>query len=592
MKEKDESFKYVEACYNKSYNDLSPLFKKFNEYENLYWFHMPKSKNSAKSNVFDPLAYELVEHNVAHLYAQTPSGAYTAKEPGDIPNEPIINSLIKYQINKPDIHFRKILVDAGRTAVIFGTAFVLLGWKYERKFNKLMNKWVTVMDDPAPKALNIYNCYPDTDATSPADMQYFIHDEYLTIEELEATNAISQGNKRYENLEELKEAVQSGVKATRNQYQTNATLRQSDKTNSNAGKDERILIRRCYTRDRWISIAPDYGLTIEDRSNPYYHGELPIHTLINIDYPGVLYGIGEIAPVKSLMIAQNQILNMRMDNVKMILEPSFKAKNSALKYKHTWKMGRNQIMVVDNENDIMLNAIPDVTGNTFQATTNYILDAINRRTGRTDFLSRTDTEGNRTATELRAMVGEQNARLRYKANNIDEFIKSLMNQWLQLNQQFIKKSRVIKITGAEAVEQAKNNREAKTTSTGELFFNVDPESIQGSYDYIVETSSTRNIEVNQETQNLNTAIQLLERYAPILQQAENTKVNFKPILETILKNLGVKSTDNILENIQQNEAQTITPSNEAISSDGGMGASEEILGGREGYNQEQDFYAE
>lgn len=564
--QENKAFELVETKQEKSTNMLTPLFKRFNELENLYWFYTPKSQKSYKSNVFDPMAFEQVEHTVSHLFANDPKGTYIPMEPSDEIAVDAANELFKYQWNKPGAESRKKMVNMGRNFSIFGIAFGELGWRYERPFSKLYNKFITTWDDPYFKDLNVYDCWPDVDARTPEDMEYFGYDEYLTPEQIYAQDSVSQGVKRYKNLDQLKKLVEeekSLSASDSNAYRDNAKRKRDLKTMKGGDENGRVLVRRYKTREKWITILPDYKLVIEDRANPYAHGGLGIHVLTNHDYPNMLYGIGELDPIRSMLIAHNQVINMRLDNVRNILQPPFQAKYSAMRHKPSWKFGPNALWTVDQIGDIQTFNIPDVTGSTFANTTNFFQDSISRRMGRTDFLSRNETDNNRTATEIKAMVGEQNARLRYKEKNIDDFIQKLAVEWMQLNQQFLKKDRLIRILGVDAIESLTEKYGDGTDDSGEPqeepkfkrakgndygFFKVSPEEIQGALDFQVESGSTRSVDLEGEIQNLNSAIKLGTELGPVLQQ-EGVQIKFKPLLEDVYRRLGIKNTDKVFESL-------------------------------------------
>jgi hypothetical protein len=561
-----EIIQKVEECYQHSYNELHPLHKKFNEFENMYWAYLPKSKNSAKSNVYDPIAYEMVEHDVSHLVASIPSGYFSPMEPNDVNNAMILDSLIKYQFNRPQANFLQSLRSMRRRASLYGTAFGLLTWRYERKLNKTYGKHYTVHNDPYFEDLDIYRCFPDPDALSVEDMQYFIYDDYSTLQDLKSQNVeikLEDGTKikRYINVDVLEKKIQDNPSTVRDSYATNSDRRQG-KTQSDTIK--RLLIRRYFTRSRWISIAWDYKIVIEDRPNPYNHGELPIHMLRNLDYPGLLYGISDLQPTQKIITAHNQFLNMRLDNVKQIMNPTYLARAKSLKYKDTWLNTPNQIKVVEDLNDLQIDYTPDVTGNTFVQTVNYFNDQIARRIGKTDFLSRTESGRNRTATELKLMAGEQNARKAYKAGLFDDFFKKVMVQAVDLNQQYIQFNKVIRIMGIEVIDKFTEEQKLRLQKSGdELFFTIKPEDIMGRYDYIVATESSVMADKEAQLARLTQALNTVANYAPLLQQ-EGIKINIKPLIEKYLKAVDIDFTDKIFVRKEQNGAIPMEQAEELV----------------------------
>jgi hypothetical protein len=471
----------------------------------------------------------------------------------------------------------------GKQAATYGTSFGILSHRFIRRTRK--GKTEILFNMPFLKPLSIYDCWPDTDATTPEDMIFFGHDEWVTIEQLKASNA---GNiERYFNLKELEEQLQlkqnqkekEGQSSNQDTAQYGEHIQQIRRMN-NRGRYNRFLVARRYTRDRWETIVPEFGLVIEDQENPYDHGGLPVHTLYDHDHFDQIYGIGELDPIRQLHIALNQTINMRMDNVKNILESPFQARKSALQYKHTWKMKRNQIWVVNEIGDVQPFNIQDVTGRTFNITTNFFKDSMARALGRFDVLTRNESATDRTATEVTAALGEQNARLKYKELNVDDFIEGLATQFLQINQQFMTTAQVIRIIGKETIEALERDAElleqdiegvpipgevrkvpapgfdapipkfSKAKDGSHAFFVVEPEDIAGQFDYITESGSMTSpntvAQLTAAKEAIKTTLELSDHL-----EAKGFEVNFVPLLHKIYDNLGIKITDNIIKKMEE-----------------------------------------
>src|SRR5690606_1490564 len=399
MTQTDEKvYKLVEDKWNKAYMALTPLFKKFNKIEDAYFgYLLPNQRAGSTSNVFDPIVLELIEHTASHLFSQLPEGSFFPTEPSDTFQVEIANEIVRFQMEKPEQHARKKLLYAGKTAFLFGYAFAITSWRYEREFHKGLKKWVTTWDDPYFEIPPIYDCWFDFEAANPWSLTYFGYDEYLTFDELEAQSKLHQGEERYKNLKELKDMVSDEATLLPNQFRSNALARRGIKTRT-GDLNNRFLIRHYFDKKKWITVVPDYNIVIEDRNNPYPFA-LPVSILIDRDFPNLPVGTGEVEPIQSLAMAQNQFLNMRMDNIKNILEPPIKARESALRHSSTWIFKRNQIWTVNDQDDVQPFTFPDVTGGTFAQTTNFLESTILKRTGRTDFRSSDDLQ-DRTATEI------------------------------------------------------------------------------------------------------------------------------------------------------------------------------------------------
>lgn len=559
-----------DAKYQLSRSELNKLHKDFNEFEDLYWGYQERSKNAWKSNLFDPETFEKIERTVSHLFATSPRGRVLPRDSfEDIQKAPIMDGLVRYQWNKPGQNMHSKLQRTGRSTYIFGTGLGLLEWKYiketrtVRENDMFIEKTEIVFDDPYFRDLYIYDCFPDPSATSIDDMQWFILNEYTTLGDLKNQNAPKLNYIRYKNLGELEKMMEEGKQdASQEQYRD----RVDQTIHGNKGVlHDRILIRRLFKRNRWITIAPDFGIVLEDRSNPYTHGELPIHMLTDYDYPNQLFGRGEIDVIKKMQKGLNNTLNQRMDNVRLILSPVIKTTASS-RHAHTWKFKPGQPWKMDNLNEVDVFSIPDVTGNTFSQTANYFKDSMARALGQNDILSNSQGRSSNTATRDQLAAGEQNARLKSKETNIDAFIVRLLNQWIQLNQQMITEARVVRVLGGDSqdlqsVTKGKTSfvdgdeipKMVKPANADYASLVVDPEDLIGAFDYVVESGSMSAVDPNDGFQNISTALQMIQAAQPQL-QAEGVKVNIRPILEKALYSLGIKSVDNIFEMQMQQQA--------------------------------------
>lgn len=568
----------------------SPLYDQFEKYENMYWGRLDKPKGVGqkwKSRAVDNIAFEAVERMASHLLSGNPKGRYTPAEPSDEYGALVNNALFEYQWSNPKLDINKKIRNLGVQAGIFGISFGVLDWKYETKRQRQSiyteegidyeETEVEVCDQPWFKTLYIYDCFPDPSATSIEDMQYFIYDEYLTIDELKDRNKAKI--KPYKNLGKLEERAKD-ADASQNKHRTNL-----DRGSDESKKIGRILVRTEITRTSKRAYAPDYGLLIQDIDNPYDHGDLNIHMMIDYSYPNQLFGRGEIEPIRTMQKALNNVLNQRLDNVRLILNTGFKAKANS-RHMHTWKMRPGWIALVDDMDELQPFSVPDVTSRPFLETTNYFKDSTYRTLGYTDFLTRNETEKDKTATEVRASVGEQNARMKDKEKYVDAFMTRLAEQWLSLNQQFMTVEKIVKVVGADAQKLISQKVEEKKQKEMEMmleqnpqlrdipqemipepknpyqqigdmgYLEVTPEDIMGRYDYMVESGSLTGADPAQEASASMMALKTMQELEGQLAK-EGIRPKYQPVLEKILRQLGFKNTDDIFEQMSDQEMQAM-----------------------------------
>lgn len=590
-----EVYKDVEDKYQTSRDDVQKRHQDFKKYEDLYLGFLRSDENPWKSEVAESVAFEVVERMTSHLFASKPRGRVMPRESSDVAGGKIHEELFKYQWTKPGQSMHRKTKRLGTQAGQYGTGFGLLTWRYERRKKKSSEyddegnlkrseKYYTKWDDPFFQDLFIYDCFPDPSATDIDDMEWFIHNEYTTLDKLEAENHKRKGSKmkRYKNLGTLRKMVMNKKRADATVDTTYKSRQEEQKGDDTTTRKGRILVRRYYDRDKWISICPDFNLVIEDRPNPYDHCELPIHVIIDHDYPNQLFGRGEIEPVESKLNALNSVVNQRMDNVRLILSPPVIV-DAESEYSHEWVFAPGwKWRVGKNEKQPEVFQFPDVTGNTYLQTSNDMKDGVRQALGYQDFITRNESGADKTAAEVRSAAGEQNVRMRGKEHNVDDFMARMVTQWVQLNQQFTTKEKMIRVVGKDAMEVlekiTKYEDEYEDPDTGEMQSEamrskavykgdeydkfeksidgsfgqliVEPEDLKGTYDFVVESGSTVEVDQSQELANIKQALEAAQSVEQNL-QAEGYKINYKLILEDLYSKLGIKNVDQLIEQIEE-----------------------------------------
>ena len=280
-----------------------------------------------------------------------------------------------------------------------------------------------------------------------------------------------------------------------------------------------VVVLRRFTKDRWVDYVPEFNLIIRDIDNPYFHGELPIVYGVDYPYPGELYGIGEIEPVDRIQRAINAVLNQRLDNVQLVLRSMWKVKKNSGVDLHTLVSAPGNIVTTDDMNAVEPFIIPDVTGNTFVGTMNYLTAAFQNGTNITDYTAGINTSANvatDTATGVRLVQQEANAQFKLKIQLFYKMVvERIANQWKDLRIQFTTDEQKLRIMGRAAVEDLlKNTDLAKMDTQGNIlppgdtetprrvnisqnqsfaFLSVYPRDIQpsivGDYDFIATVSN-------------------------------------------------------------------------------------------------------
>lgn len=536
--DEQETIKEFNEQFLLSKRYLDVLHKRFNDQEELYRTYLDPNNYPHGAKVFDPRIFRVIETITPRMVANEPTGSFYPAEQGDEATTHILNSLIKYDWRRAEM-FPK-LVNFVKSMLIFGTSFGRVYWDFQerdkvqmvpKKINGRM-VWtpkntkkvkVTDFDGPNFETLNIYDCFPDPNATNLSNMRWFIYRTFKTLDELKRCNE-TRGVEYYKNLDKLEAMIDENNKKSDkitddNQYREHRRVMMG--TQEFRGEDEsnkEFVVLRRFDKDMWTDIVPEFGICIREEQNPYFHGELPIVHGVDYPYPGELYGMGEIEPVDRIQRAINAVLNQRLDNVQLTLRNMWKVKKNSGVDLHTLISAPGNIVTTDDMTAVEPLQVPDVTGATFVQTMGYLTSALQNGTGVTDYtvgVGNNKTVGNTTATGTRLVQQEANAQFKLKVQLLNHMvIQRIANQFKDLRIQYTTEDQKLRIMGNDDIKNLRDNTNlTKMTVEGEpiypgddrkakleiakgegfAFLHLLPDDIQpsivGDYDFIAQVSS-------------------------------------------------------------------------------------------------------
>ena len=641
---KDEQTLFFELNqqYELAKRYLDPVHDRMNSQEELYRCYIGSASYPHSARVFDPRIFRIIETITPRMVANEPTGSFYPVEGGDVAINQILNALMKYDWRRA-VMFPK-LVNFVKSLLLFGTAFGRTYWDYRecertqmkpRNLNGKMvwtptnteKKVYTEYDGPNFEVLNIYDCFPDPNATNLDNMRWFIYRTFKTLDELEKEND-ARGSEYWKNLDVLRESIKD-AKAKDNRargYQpqdinyrehrrvmlSTQELHGEDKSNP----EFVILIR--YTRERWLFTVPEYGVVIRDVENPYFNEQLPIVYGVDYPYPGELYGMGEIEPLDRIQRAINAVLNQRLDNVQLVLRNMWKVKKNSGVDMHTLVSAPGNIVTTDDMDAVDAFVVPDVTGPTFVQTMNYLTAAMQNGAAITDYTQGINTGANTqndTATGVRLIQQEANAQFKLKIQLFNAMVvERIANQWKDLRIQYTTETQKLRIIGRNDVKYMRDKTDLGTTdlqgqpiipgdteTKAKLEYGADdnfafltllPDDIQpsivGDYDFIAATSSEQLTDPIALQENFFLALDKVKD--PAWTQGLATsgkKLNYPALTEKVFEklNLGIELND-VMEDNQpapmgpdQMNAQP-NPMEEAMGVQGPMAQ----MGGQGGIN--------
>lgn len=608
----------------------------FNEADELFRSWLDENNWPYDALMFDPRIFTFIFEKTSRLLAKKLKGKLIPREGNDVLSAEINNQILSYQWDKAN-HGGTML---GKWQIMdlntrkYGAAFALCKWRYECD-----SEGKVMFDGPEMQVLKNRDCAHDMSADSIESCNWFQVREYVTMDSLEMVNDEAHTKPIYKNLDRLRAVVSSesptdgGDNRGTNWISRNRAI--SGLEQDPVGKDAAFPVVEIvteYRRDRWITFAPKHGVVIRDIPNPYKNYELPIIMLRYYPIDDDLYGLSEIEPVKSLQKAINALLSQYLDEVNQRLFSPVAVGPGVRQ--HTLEWGKGARWIMNNPmTDFRVVESNSQAAQFFQSTYSVLVAAMQNALGESSLgVSNVQPfQQDKTATEVKALTQQRNARDNNNQNFLAEAIERQMMLWHSMNQLLLfadpkKASYILRITGKDAIdffqqagmggytvddEMAKDalniieaaNKIGETITPQDFLtkprysvnlgsekeprivpklqldnyghgatLHVQPEDLQGTFDYSADVEAMAVDSDANEKSGRQTAVTLLTSNPNVtaMLAAEGVKPKFKELFTTWLEDLGFADAQKYFESSVGGGATPPPPSG-GVPSIAGMG---------------------
>lgn len=588
----------------------------FNEADELFRSWIDENKWPYDALLFDPRVFTFIFEKTSRLISNKPQGKLIPREGSDILAAKVNGSLLDYQWDMANIGGSMIskwaLMDINTRK--YGAAFALCKWRYECDDDGRI-----LFDGPDMQVLNNRDIAHELPATAIESCNWFQVRQYVTIQDLKMVND-QRSKPVYKNLDKLKFAVSKdknkdetvgngGDSRSVNWTSRNraiAGLEQDPVGQDNVFKTIEIITE--YRKDRWITFAPRHGVILRDIPNPYKNNEIPITMLRYYQVDDDLYGLSEIEPVKGLQKAINAILCQYVDEINQQLYSPIAVGPGVRQ--HTLEWGKGARWIMNNPmTDFRLVESRSNASQYFQTTYSVLVAAMQNALGESSLGTSNvqPFQQDKTATEVKALQLQRNARDNFNQIFLAEAIKRQYMLWHSMNQQLLfsdptRTFYVVRIVGddalkfyqnkgldgydthddmvAEATDQmvgpdgenvaylAGNNEPSPRYGVntgngvspklkldemgggGQLY--VTPEDLKGTFDFAIDVESMT-VNADEERKNARqAAVSLLATNPNVMQllASEGVKPKFKELFVTWLEDLGFSDAERFFEKSQ------------------------------------------
>lgn len=437
----------------------------FDEADELFRSWIDEHKWPYDALLFDPRVFTFIFEKTSRLISNKPQGKLIPREGSDMLAARINNELLSYQWDAAtqggtmlskwslmDINARK-----------YGAGFALAKWRYELDGRKRC-----VFDGPEMQVLNNRDVAHDLTASAIENCNWFQVRQYITLQELQRVNDQARSEPIYKNLDKVREAIareneEAGTGGGGDSRSTNWASRNrqiAGLEQDPVGKDDTfktVEVVTEYRRDRWITFAPKHGVVLRDIENPYLNNEIPIVMLRYYAIDDDLYGLSEIEPIKGLQKAINAILCQYVDEINQKLYSPIAVGPGVRQ--HTLEWGKGARWIMNNPlTDFRLVESRSNAAQFFNNTYSVLVAAMMNALGESSLgVSNVQPyQKDKTATEVKALQLQRNARDNYNQIFLAEGIKRQYMLWHTMNQVLLFSDpaqawHIIRVSGPEAV---------------------------------------------------------------------------------------------------------------------------------------------
>lgn len=398
----------------------------------------------------------------------------------------IAAALIDMQLEKNNV--TTLFYDWFTCLLVFPAAIASVGWRKETRKRKkkepltfnifgiqiptsilqVVEKEETVWDDNEIQLVDFFDFWPDPRGTDIDSCRYVFQREWVTKPELQAKlnlwKAAGTGTVTEPDWEELKGTSDP------NEGRYDRMSAVGFGPTGTESSDEKFPMYELlhYWTDDEHRIIVNRQQTVFHGDNPYWHGKKPFIRGTFEPLPNEFYGMSAVALIEHLQHELNTTRNQRIDNVSLVLNRMWKARDGADIDDSQLVSRPHGIIWVANMDDIMPLETPDVTASSYNEEAKIRQDAENALAV-PSVVRGVDSPARETATEVATKSSNASIRFDTKMTLFEDMgIKRLINLMDLNNQQFYTKPRLVKIFDEE---QAMSWQKA------------DPTDIIGEWDY-------------------------------------------------------------------------------------------------------------
>jgi len=458
-----------------------------------------KNKQAHQSKIVLPTTFEIVETKTPQIMMSmfTQQPIYSVNEVGaDDPwKAKIAEALLTWQMRQT----KNVILNHTlwlKDSFLYGGAIAKTGWEYTTEVvprtvqgptvidfmtrqimedHYVINERVVTQDGPVMTNCDNGEIYPDPSASDIEDCKFVIHRMMVPLITLQAGAA--QG--LYRNVDKIRSG--QGITTFLNDFAQRrySTHNFTDPIQHHPHLYDYVEVLECWWVDPTDPDLKKYKTTIANRecviqdvplSKLYWHNRFPFVLLKNIPMTKEFWGLSEIDVTIPLQKEMNSLRNQRMDNLNAILKAYWLVERSTgINQEKMKRLAPGDIVFTNNISGVKIERPPSIDGLTFNSEASTRSD-IQRAANMNDMITGTPTRSQvRNATT--ASLLNEGAKTRWGLTVLlyTEQAQRIGQDFIALNQQFLRKPQVIEIMGEDGMVYQESVDASKLPRNPDIF---------------------------------------------------------------------------------------------------------------------------
>lgn len=493
------------------------------------------------ANSFDPMAYNVVETNIANVFGNKPRVVYLPTQVEQLREVKVLNQLFNYTWDKNNLSYHTI--PFGRSLYVTGNATLWSTWDSETDWIKTTTK-------------SVRDCILDPNAKNPWLLRYGGYRELVMTDDMKTVKMYNSETKewteKYQDIDKIPTWTNGENadldKQLKDCYQGsfldgNAKKGQCELTTlyyvagpykgklieiANRSivvyfgdspfqkKEETRTVRIAKLNDDGTPVKGPDGKPVFDKqpvTDPAIEPFIPISMQRNNTDESILYGKGEIEPIADLQEQLNDTINQKRDNFthninnQWTIDPKFKDQIPKIKNipNTVYALPAGALVPLTKE-DMTASADVEIA---------RIKRAIHETAAMDEVVQGVQANGQLTATEINQQINQAGQRFGIKLQLLEnEAYHTLADQWFKLFRIFVTEKQVVRIAGRKGID----------------WLELDPDLYWGPYEPKVTLEQNAKAQAQDEIKRIEAAGNIFLNN-PYVDQKELTRVFAQRVLQ-------------------------------------------------------------